>query len=380
MRRSILMTAAGILAGAAAAAAAAVAPAARAAEEAVLIATVGPMTGQYAVFGEQMRRGATYMVDQINRAGGINGAPVRLEVGDDACDPRQAVAVANQMAGKEKVAVVIGHYCSGSSIPASTVYNEAGILQITPASTNPALTEEAARKGWDNVFRTCGRDDKQGVVAGAYIAAHYQGKVIAVLDDKSAYGKGLADETAKAMHARGVSEALRESFNAGEKDYTALVSRLKQAKADLVYVGGYHTELGLILRQARDQGFGAQFMSGDANATDELGHIAGPAADGFLFTFAPDPRKYDAARQAVANLRAQGFDPEGYTLYTVAAVEVFAQAAKAAGSTELEKLVPVLHGQRFKTVVGEIAFDAKGDVLDPKYSIYRYEGGKYGEM
>ena len=217
-------------------------------------------------------------------------------------------------------------------------------------------------------------------MAGDYIAGHFKGKTIAVLDDKSAYGKGLADETAKRLHALGITEAWRKSYNAGEKDYTALVTRLKQAQADLVYIGGYHTEVGLILRQARDQGFGAQFMSGDANATDELGQIAGPAADGFLFTFAPDPRKYASAKQAVADLRAQGFDPEGYTLYTVAALEVFAQAAQQAGSTRLEALVPVLHANTFKTVVGEIAFDAKGDVKDPKYSIYKYENGKYGEM
>jgi branched-chain amino acid transport system substrate-binding protein len=320
------------------------------------------------------------MVDRLNKAGGIGGEPVRLEVGDDACDPRQAVAVANQVA-VEGVAAVIGHYCSGSSIPASAVYQEEGVLQITPASTNPALTEEAAAKGWSNVFRTCGRDDKQGVVAGDHIAARYRGKTIVVLDDKSAYGKGLADETAKRLEAQGVSVSLRESFNAGDRDYTALVTRLKQARADLVYVSGYHTEVGLLLRQARDQGLGAQFMSGDANATDELGQIAGAAADGFLFTFAPDPRKYPSAQAAVTDLRAQGFEPEGYTLYTVAALEVFAAAVqRAGGSTDLERLVRALHGGTFPTVVGEIGFDAKGDVLEPKYSIYRYQDGKYAEM
>ena len=345
----------------------------------ITVATVGPMTGQYAIFGEQMRRGAQYMVDQINKTGGIGGETVRLEIGDDACDPRQAVAVANKLA-VEAVAVVIGHYCSGSSIPASAVYAEDGILQITPASTNPALTEEAAAKGWDNVFRTCGRDDKQGVVAGDYIAEHFRGKKIAVLDDKSAYGKGLADETTARLRALGITPELRESYNAGEKDYTAVIARLKQTGAELVYVGGYHTEVGLLLRQARDQGFGAQFMSGDANATDELGQIAGPAADGFLFTFAPDPRKYPSAAQAVADLRAQGFDPEGYTLYTVAALEVWAQAARKAGSTGLDAVVPVLRAGSFNTVVGEIAFDAKGDVREPKYSIYRYQDGKYGEI
>jgi branched-chain amino acid transport system substrate-binding protein len=345
----------------------------------VVVAMVGPITGQYAIFGEQMRRGAAYMVDRINAAGGIGGEKVRLEVGDDVCDPRQAVAVANRMA-IGKVDVVIGHYCSGSSIPASAIYNENGILQITPASTNPKLTDDAAAKGWTNVFRTCGRDDKQGVVAGDYIAGHYTGKVIAVLDDKSAYGKGLADETTKQFRAKGVTEALRDSYNAGERDYTAVISRLKQARADLVYVGGYHTEIGLMLRQARDQGLTAQFMSGDANATDELGQIAGAAADGFLFTFGLDARKFASAKQAVDDFARQGFDPEGYTLYTVAALQVYAEAAGKAGSTGLEALLPVLRGTVFPTVVGEIAFDAKGDVRDPKYNLYVYRNGKYSEM
>src|SRR5689334_12321895 len=165
----------------------------------VKIALVGPITGQYAIFGDQMKRGAEYMVARLNKNGGINGEKIVLEVGDDACDPRQAVAVANQMSTK-KVAVVIGHYCSGSSIPASAVYNENGILQITPASTNPALTDDAAKKGWNNVFRACGRDDAQGAVAGKYLADHYKGKQVAVVHDKTAYGKGIADETMTAVN------------------------------------------------------------------------------------------------------------------------------------------------------------------------------------
>lgn len=345
----------------------------------VRIAVVGPMTGQYAIFGDQMKRGAEYMVEQINQAGGLSGQKVVLEVGDDACDPRQAVAVANQMVTK-KVAAVIGHYCSGSSIPASAIYADAGILQISPASTNPALTEDAAKKGWNHVYRTCGRDDKQGIVAGTFVAEHYKGKIIAVLDDKSAYGKGLADETTKQLHAMGLKEALRESYTAGEKDYSALISKMAQAKADLVYIGGYHTEVGLMLRQAKAQGLAAQFMSGDANATDELGTIAGPAAEGFLFTFGPDARKFPTAKTAVEDFRKRGFDPEGYTLYTVAAFQVLEQAAKAAQSLDLAKIAPAMHAQSFDTVLGPISFDAKGDVQTPKYSVYLWKNGKYAEL
>ena len=190
----------------------------------IRIATAGPMTGQYAAFGGQMRAGAEQAVADINAKGGVLGRQLVLEVGDDACDPRQAVSVANQLASRG-VRFVAGHFCSGSSIPASKVYADEGILQISPASTNPKFTDEGS---W-NTFRVCGRDDQQGQVAGKYIAEHFKGDKIAVLNDNSAYGKGLADETTKALKAAGVTPALEAAYTPGERDYSALVSRLKAA-------------------------------------------------------------------------------------------------------------------------------------------------------
>jgi branched-chain amino acid transport system substrate-binding protein len=336
------------------------------------------MTGPYAVFGDQMKRGAEFYVKELNAKGGVLGQKVNIILGDDACDPKQAVAVANK-AATERVAAVIGHYCSGSSIPASDVYHENNILQISPASTNPKYTDDAAQKGWKNVFRTCGRDDYQGVTAGTWIAEHYKGKKVAILHDKSPYGKGLADATRAQLGKLGFKEALYEAYTPGEKDYTAIISRLKSLGADLVYIGGYHTEAGLMLRQARDQGLQAQFMSGDANATDELPGIAGPAIEGFLFTFGPDPRKNPAAKQVVDAMRAQGFDPEGYTLYTVAALQAWAEAASKAGTTAMPKIADALRSQTFDTVLGPLSFDQKGDVKNPKYVLYVWKNGKYGE-
>ena len=187
----------------------------------ITIATVGPITGSLAALGEQYKQGATMAVKDINAAGGVNGEKLQLEIGDDACDPKQAVAVANQMASKG-VKFVAGHLCSGSSIPASKVYAEEGVLQISPASTNPKFTDEG---DW-NVARVCGRDDAQGLVAGTFLAKHNAGKKVAVVDDKSAYGKGLADATNAAMTAAGLKAAVVESINPGEKDYSALVSKL----------------------------------------------------------------------------------------------------------------------------------------------------------
>jgi branched-chain amino acid transport system substrate-binding protein len=340
----------------------------------ITIGVVGPITGPYAVFGDQMKRGAEWVIRELNAKGGVNGQKIELAIGDDACDPKQAVAAANLMAGKH-VAVVIGHYCSGSSIPASSVYAENGILQISPASTNPTFTE----RGMWNVFRTCGRDDKQGVTAGDYIAKTYKGKRIAVLHDKSAYGKGLADEMKKELNKRGVKETLYEGFNPGEKDYNALVTRLKAGKFDVVYIGGYHTEVGLIVRQAREARYNAQFISDDALATNELWTIANTAANGLLMTFGPDPRKNPAAKSTVDAMMKEKFDPEGYTLYTVAAIQVWAEAASKVGSMDPKKVAAAMHGASFNTVLGKLSFDAKGDILDPKYVFYVWKDGKYSE-
>ncbi len=339
----------------------------------IRVAVVGPLTGQYAAFGEQMRRGTELAVADLNAAGGVLGQKLVLEVADDACDPKQAVAAANQMVNKH-VALVAGHFCSGSSIPASDVYNEEGILQISPASTNPQLTE----RGLKNVFRTCGRDDQQGAVAGEYIVKHFKNTNVAILHDKTAYGKGLADETKKTINAHGKKEAMYEAYTAGEKDYSALVSKLKASKIGLIYVGGYHTEAGLIIRQARAQGLKATLMAGDALVTDEYWSITGPAGEGTLMTFSPDPARNPAAKPIVDKFLKQGYKPEGYTLYSYGTLQAWAQAVTKAKSAKAADVAKVLKsGQKFSTVLGSIGFDAKGDVTAPGYVVYVWHNGKY---
>lgn len=336
------------------------------------IATAGPMTGQYASFGAQMKAGAEQAVEDINAAGGVNGEQLVLSVGDDACDPKQAVAVANQMVSKG-VVFMAGHFCSGSSIPASKVYEEEGIIQISPASTNPKLTDE----GGPNVYRVCGRDDQQGLVAGGLLAEEFKGKNIAILHDKTAYGKGLADATKAVLEDLGGSAKMYEAYTAGEKDYTALVSKMKQEAIDVAYVGGYHTEAGLIVRQMRDQGMSTQLVSGDALVTDEYWSITGDAGQGTLMTFSPDPRKSDVAADVVKKFRDKGIEPEGYVLYTYAAIQAWAQAAEAAGTAEPDKVIPALNDGSFNTVLGELSFDEKGDVSLPGYVWYEWSNGNY---
>lgn len=358
--------------GALLAAAAATLLSAGVAQAEIKIATVGPITGQYASFGEQMQRGIEMAVQDLNAAGGVLGQQVIAIVEDDACDPKQAVAAANKLVS-EGVQFVAGHFCSGSSIPASDVYTEEGILQISPASTNPKLTDEGA----DNVFRVCGRDDQQGITAGNFLADNFAGKKIAFLHDKTAYGKGLADEVLKQYQARGFTESMYEAYTAGEKDYSALISKMKAEGVEVFYVGGYHTEAGLMIRQSREQGYTPQLVSGDALVTDEFWKITGDAGEGTLMSFSPDPRKNEAAAPVVQKFRDTGYEPEGYTLYTYGAVQAWAQAVEKAGTTDLDAVIAALRENKFDTVLGSIGFDERGDVTAPGYVFYEWTGGSY---
>jgi branched-chain amino acid transport system substrate-binding protein len=344
--------------------------------EPVKIGIAAPVTGPYAAFGAQIRNGASQAIADINKAGGIKGRLFEPVIGDDASDPKQGVSVANKFAG-EGVKMVVGSFNSGVSIPASDVLLDAGIIQITPASTNVKFTE----RGLWNTFRTCGRDDQQGAVAGTYLAEHFKGQRIALVHDKTPYGKGLAEETLKALKAKGGKEVLFEGINPGEKDYAALVSRLKSLAVDVVYYGGYHTEAGLILRQMRDQGLRAPVMSGDGITDKEFVQIAGPAAEGTLMTFPPDARKNPNAKTVVATFNAKGIDPEAFTLYAYAAVQVLAKAMAETGSSDGRALADWLHqGKPVDTVVGPIAYNQKGDPTRLDYVMHRWTKGADGRI
>lgn len=336
----------------------------------------GPITGPNATFGNQLKMGAEQAVEDINAKGGVMGQKITIQIGDDASDPKQGVSIANKFVS-DGVKWVVGNFNSGVSIPSSEVYAESGVVQITPASTNPKFTD---RNMW-NTFRTCGRDDQQGAVAGAYLASHFKGKKVAIVHDKTPYGKGLADETQKAMEGKGLKAVLYEGINTGEKDYSALVSKLKQQNVDVVYYGGLHTEAGLIIRQMRDQGLKAPMMSGDGITDKEFVQIAGPGAEGTYMTFGPDARKNPMAKDAVAKFKAKNYDPEAYTLYTYAAVQILAQAAEAVKSTDAKKMAEYMHsGKVFKTVIGDISYDKKGDITRPDYIMYVWKKGADGKI
>src|SRR6476661_6280928 len=341
----------------------------------IKIGSAGPMTGANAAFGEQLRRGAMMAVEDINAAGGVNGKKLELVIGDDACDPKQATAVANKMVS-DKVVFVAGHYCSGSSIPASDIYKEAKILQITPASTNIKLTDDAFAKGNTTVFRTCGRDDVQGLTVGTYILKHSKDKKIAILHDKSPYGKGVADETKKALNKGGLRETMYEAYNDTDKDFTALINKMKQAKIDIIVLGGYHTAAALIIKQSREQGFGAQMVGFDSLETAEFGKLGGAATDGVLMSFPPKAEDDPKNAGLVKKFRDSGYEPAGYTLFTYAAVKVWADAATKAKSIEADKVAAALRSGTFDSAVGPLTYDEKGDIKNPVYDVYVWKGGK----
>ena len=344
--------------------------------EDLTIALASSITGSEAATGRQMQNGAEMAVADINAAGGVLGKKLVLDIEDDACDPKQARSVAEKI-GSAKIPFVAGHYCSSSSIPASEAYADNNVLQISPGSTNPLFTE---RKLW-NVARVCGRDDQQGQIAGDYIVKHFKGKNIAILNDKTTYGKGLADETKKALNKAGITEKINDSYNKGDKDFNAIVSHMKRDNIDFVFLGGYLQEAGLMVRQMRDQGMKTVLMAGDSLADKEFASITGPAGEGTLFTFGPDPRKKPTAKAIVDKFAAKNVDPEGYTLYTYAAMQVWSQAAAKAKTTDAKKVMETIKAGSWDTVLGKLEFDAKGDIKQIDFIVYKWDDkGGYADV
>jgi branched-chain amino acid transport system substrate-binding protein len=335
------------------------------------------LTGANASMGLQMRAGVEQAAADINAKGGINGEQLSVSLGDDRSDPKEAILVAEKFIGQD-VKFVIGHLTSSGSIATSKEYAEGGVLEISSTATNPVFTDQ----GLWNTFRTAGRDDQQGQIAGEYILANFKDKKIAIVHDKAAYGKGLAEQTRKTLNAGGVKEVLYDGINPGEKDFSALVSRLKNLNVDILYYGGYYGEAGLILRQMRDQGMTNTVMiGGDGLYNDELGQIAGDGVIGTLMTFNADARKSPAAKAAVDAFKAKGVDSSGFVLPSYAAVQVLAQAVEAAHSTDPKKVAEVLRsGKTFDTVLGPISYDNKGDMTKANFVMYEWKKNASGKL
>src|SRR6202046_1567762 len=342
----------------------------------IKIGVAGPITGANASFGAQLTNGVAQAAKDINAAGGILGQKIEVEQGDDVSDPKQGVSVANKFVG-DGVKFVIGHFNSGVTIPASEVYADNGVLFITPSATNPKVTDRGL---WD-AFRTCGRDDQQGKLWAELALGKLKDAKIAIVHDKTPYGQGLADAAKGFMNAGGKKEVLYEGVNVGEKDYSAIVSKIKASGAEYLMWGGLHTEGGLIVRQMRDQGLKTVMISGDGITDNEFASIGGPGVEGTLMSFGPEPRNNPNAKAVVAEFAAKGFDPQGYTLYSYAAMQIIKQAAEKANSLDPKKLAEVMHsGMPFHTVIGDISYDKKGDRTTVDYVWYVWKKGEDGKI
>jgi branched-chain amino acid transport system substrate-binding protein len=331
------------------------------------------LTGPYAWVGEPHLAGTELAIADLNAKGGVLGERLDLIVADDGCNAELAPLAAQKLVS-EAVAVAFGATCSGAAIPASKIYAGAGTLMIEAGATNPRLTEE----GGNSVFRVVGRDDLQGTIGGDYLAERWGISNIAIVHDTSAFGKGLAEEVKKQLNERGVSEVLFTTYTPGAIDYSDLIEQLRAASIEVLYLGGYSPEAGLIVRQARDREYGVQLIAGDSLSTGEFWLVAGPAGEGTLFTSFSDPTHEPRAAEIMDRLQTRLQQPNARALYSYAAVQAWAQAVEEAGSTDPTQVAEVLRQEQFDTVLGSIGFDAKGDVtgFDP-FVWYVWSDGKY---
>jgi branched-chain amino acid transport system substrate-binding protein len=329
-----------------------------AAQAEIKVGIAGPLSGSALNTGEQQEIGAQKAISHLNDNGGLLGEKIVTISVDDACEPRQAKAVARQLVS-EGVVLVVGHVCSAASLAVSKIYEDAGIIMISPASTNPKVTDE----GGPNVFRVIGRDDQQGTIAGNYLADNYSKSRIAIIHDGQAYGLGLAEFTKRQLNKRGVTEVMFDSYHPDQRDYKSIVNKLVKNKIDVLYAGGYLTDIGIILRQAKKELPNLRLFSGDALVNVQFLFVAGEAGEGTYFTFGPDMRLNPEAADVVAAIREEdAYEPDGYTLYSYGAVQAWAQAVKQAGSLKPKAVINALRTGSFDTVLGKIGFDKKGDV------------------
>jgi len=324
----------------------------------IKVGIAGDLSGSTLTAGEQQEIGALKAIGHLNDKGGLLGEEIVAISVDDACERGQAKAVARQMVS-EGVVFVVGHVCSGASLAVSKIYEEAGIIMISSASTNPKVTDE----GGSNVFRVIGRDDQQGTIAGNYLADNHSKENIAIMNDSTTYSLDLAEFTKRQLNKRGVTEVLFDSYLPEQKDYESIVDKLFNNKIDVLYAGGMEDDIGIILRQAKKALPNLRLISADGMVSPDFLRYAGEAGEGTYFTFGPDMRLKPEAEDVATSIREEDiYEPDGYTLYSYGVVQAWAQAVQQAGSFKPDAVINVLKSGTFDTVIGKIGFDEKGDV------------------
>jgi branched-chain amino acid transport system substrate-binding protein len=348
------------------------APAASGSE--VRIGHVAPLTGGIAHLGKDNENGARLAIEEANAAGvKIDGKDVKfaLVAEDDQADPKVGTTVAQKLVDA-KVVGVVGHLNSGTSIPASPIYNQAGIPVISGSATNPKLTEQ----GFKNQFRVVGRDDQQGPAIASYLASERKPKVVAVIDDATAYGEGIANEVEKTLKAAKINVLPREKGTDKTTDWKAILTKLRGRKPDAVFYGGMDATGGPLLKQGRELGIKAVFSFGDGACTDKMKELAGDAAEGLLCSQAGIPPQAASKKFLDAYKKKFNQDPILYAPFTYDAVNLLIEAMKKANSSDPKKYLPELQKVSFSGSTGTIAFDDKGDRKDAEITIFTMKGGK----
>ena len=333
----------------------------------IKLAFVGPMTGPVTQYGDMVKQGIYTAVERINAAGGVNGDTFEVVEIDDGCEAKQGPTAANRVVN-EGISFVVGHVCSGATIAAADVYDAEGVVMVTPAATAPALTDG---KNYEFIFRTIGRDDQQGPVAAQYIVDKLKPSKVAVIHDKQSYGQGIASSVRDALTKAGVAVPYFEGINAGDSDYSSVITTLRTQGVDVVYFGGYHPEMGLLLRQAREQGLKAIFMGPEGVGNSDINAIAGDAAEGMQLTlpanFADNPENADIAKA----FTDKGRDPSGaFQMTAYAAVQTIAGGIAGAKSSDPEKVAEYLHANAVDTTIGKASWNKQGDLNDFKFDVF----------
>lgn len=341
-------------------------------DDTIKIGLTGVQSGPDAAIGTAPINGSKLAIEEWNAKGGLLGKKIEIVVRDDEGKAKTATAVAQELVSAGVVAVV-GHFNSGCSIPASEVYDQSGVLQISPASTNPQLTE----RGFQKTFRICGRDDQQGVVSATFARDTLKAQDVAVLNDKTAYGDGIASVFKKTFEQKGGKVGVFEGVGSEEKDFRGAIAKIKASGATAVYWAGMFVQGGILYNQLREAGFQGAFLGGDGLFDDEFNKTTQGKADSVFLTFGPDFNARPEAQAFLAKYR-KAYGPEGsYSIYGYDAANVLFSAIQKAGSTDAKAVAAALRSQTWKTLGGEVAFDAKGDLKAAGYVMWTVRGGKF---
>lgn len=340
------------------------------ANDTIKIAIAGPFTGAVTQYGAMVKEGVDTAVEMINAAGGVLGKQLEAVVMDDGCEPKQGPVVANRVVN-DGINYVVGHVCSGATIAATNIYDSEGVLMVSPSATAPAVTDG---KNYEMIFRTIGRDDQQGPAAAEFIINTIKPEAVAVLHDKQSYGQGIASAVRSELEKAGVKVVMFEGINAGDSDYSAVITKIRSSGADFIYYGGYHPEMGLLLRQGAEQGLEARFMGPEGVGNPDINAIAGASVDGMLVTLPADFTQDPANAEIVKAFKDKNRDPGGaFQLTAFAATTAIAEGIKGVGADDPVEVAEWLHANSVSTPIGELSWDEQGDLKNFRFDVFTWK-------